>query len=292
MISLVMTFVRAARVAGLWRFGFVALLSQLCVANPEAQTSTTAPSFEAASVKRNVSGETRVRFENPPGRLIAVNAPVRFLIRQGYRVPESRIIGGPSWIDADRFDILATVPEGANRDRVREMLRELLRDRFGLALHPETREMPIYALRLGRTDGSLGPNLRRSDADCAGRPSSIVAGRVQCGILVSQNAASGSLRGGGATMENFVLLLGDFLDRPLVDNTGLGGTFDMEFQFAAERSSTPGAVVPGGLTTAGNPDDPPSVVTALQEQFGLRLDAQRGAADVLVIDRITAPAVD
>jgi uncharacterized protein (TIGR03435 family) len=278
----------------LWQVGLTALLFQLCTATAATQAPVPAPVFDVASVKRNVSGETRVQFDTPPGRLTAINTPVRFLIRQAYRLPESRVIGGPPWLDTDRFDILAKAPEGvtADRDRIRQMLQLLLRDRFGLALHQESREMPIYVVRMARTDGSLGPNLRRSTTDCAGRPSSIVAGRVQCGILVSQSAASASLRGGGATMDNFVRLLGDFLDRPLSDQTGLTGTFDLELQFAAERSALPGAAIPGGLPAAANVDDLPLVFTALEEQLGLKLEAQRGRADVLVIDRASPPTVD
>jgi hypothetical protein len=107
----------------------VALASQL-VAPGYAQTPApaTVATFEAASIRRNVSGETRVRFETPPGRLTAVNVPLRFVIRQAYRVPEARIIGGPGWIDSERFDITATAT-GANADATREMLRTLLKER-------------------------------------------------------------------------------------------------------------------------------------------------------------------
>jgi uncharacterized protein (TIGR03435 family) len=203
------------------------------------------PVFEAVSIKRNTSGETRIRFETPPGRVNAINVPLRFVIRQAYRVPESRIVGGPVWLDFDRFDIVATAPAAATGDAVREMLRALLTERYGLRMRAETREMPVYLLRLMRTDGALGSKLRRSTMDCAGRPSSVVAGQVQCGVLVSQGPASASLRGGGATIDSFVRLLGDFLDRPLIDESGLTGTFDLELQFSAPRSSMPGAPVPG-----------------------------------------------
>jgi len=259
-----------------------------------AQSPPTTPGavFDVASVKRNVSGDSRVRFETPPGRLNAINVPLRFAIRQAYRLPESRVLGGPGWLDTDRFDIVATTPAPATGDVMREMLRAFLKERFRLAIHVETREMPIYVLKLAQSDASLGPNLRRSTADCTGRPSSMVAGRVQCGILVSQGPANASLRGGGATLDNFVRLLGDFLDRPLEDRTGLTGTFDLELQFTADRSATPGGAVPGGLAAPGRPDDVPSVFTALQEQLGLKLDAERGRADVLVVDAAALPALD
>ena len=276
------------------RIGLSLAFTPLVIISSHAQTTSPAvvATFEAASIKRNVSGDARLRFEIPPGRLTAVNVPLRFVIRQAYRVPESRIIGGPTWLDTARFDILATTSSNTDTDTMREMLRSLLRDRFGLAVHAESREMPVYLLRVARPDARLGPNLRRSTTDCAGRGSSVVAGRVQCGILASQGPGSGSLRGGGATIDNFVRLLGDFLDRPLNDDTGLTGVFDLELQFTAERSSTPGAPVPGGLATATSPDDAPSIFTALREQMGLKLDAQNGHADVWVIDAVAPPALD
>jgi len=249
------------------------------------------PVFEAASIKRNTSGETRIRFETPPGRVNAINVPLRFVIRQAYRLPESRIVGGPVWLDSDRFDIVATAPAQAPGDAVREMLRALLTERYGLRMHAETREMPVYLLRLMRTDGTLGSNLRRSTMDCAGRPSSVVAGQVRCGVLVSQGPASASLRGGGSTIDSFVRLLGDFLDRPLIDESGLTGTFDLELEFSAPRSSMPGTLAPGGLAAAGL-DDVPAVFTAVREQLGLKLDAQRGRAEVWVVDAASPPSVD
>jgi bla regulator protein blaR1 len=238
--------------------------------------------FEVASIKRNVS-DGRVRFETPPGRLNAINAPLRFLIRQAYRVPEARIIGGPSWLDTDRFDVVATTPEAATGDGIRVMLRTLLKERFGLALHAETREMPIYVLKT-RSTGTLGPNMRSVAADCTGRSPAMVASKVQCGILVSPGSASASLRGGGATIEQFVRLLGDFLDRPLIDETGLTGTFDLELEFAA---------VPGsGVAPTASIDDRPSLFTAIQNQLGLKIEVQRGRADVWIIDAASHPRQD
>jgi len=256
-----------------------------------AQTSTApARSFDAVSIKRNTSGETRIRFEMPPGRLTAINVPLRFAIRQAYRLPESRVLGGPAWLDTDRFDIVATATgDPIASDVIRLMLRTALADRVGLVLHNETKQMPIYSLVVARSDGALGPNLRKSSMECAGRRSQVVDGRVQCGVLVSQAPTSASLRGGGASFAEFVRLLGDFLERPLIDNTGLTGAFDVELQFTAARGSLPGAAAPGGLATAPSTDDIPSVFTAVQEQLGLKLNATTGTADVLVIDRVTPP---
>jgi uncharacterized protein (TIGR03435 family) len=271
------------------RLAPVALLMFACPLLVVAQQPTATLSFEAAAIRRNTSGEAGTRFEVPPGRLSAINVPLRFLLRQAYRVPEARILGGPAWLDTDRFDVTATTPGNVNTDAVRGMLRTLLAERFGLVMHTETREMPIYVLRVARADGTLGPNLRPSSTDCTGRPSAMANGRVQCGILVSQGPGSGSLRGGAATIDSFARLLGDFLERPLNNETGLTGTFDLELQFTAPRSSSPGAAAPGGLSTSPSPDDIPTVFTALQEQLGLKLDAQRGRADVWIVDSASMP---
>ena len=273
------------------------LIVWLAAAIASASTYGQAPAgaaFEVASVKRNRSSDTRIRFEMPPDSLTATNVPLRFAVRQAYRLPEARVLGGPSWVDTDRFDIVAKASAGAGKtsDDIRAMLRTLLADRFGLLQHTEKREMAVYSLRLARADGQLGPNLRRSAIDCAGQGSRMVAGRVQCGILVSQAPASASLRGGGSTIVEFVRLFGDFLDRPLLDETGLQGTFDFELQFAALRSALPGATVPGGLGAAPSADDIPNIFTAVQEQLGLRLDPHAGVAEVLVIERVSEPTED
>src|SRR5215471_9438416 len=119
-----------------WRAVLLLMLASRLTAIGHAQ------SFEVASVKRHLSAdEARVRFEMPRGRLVVVNAPLRFVIRQAYRVPEARIIGGPAWIDDERFDIQAAGAD-ANADTIRLMLRTLLKDRFGLAMRAESREMP------------------------------------------------------------------------------------------------------------------------------------------------------
>jgi uncharacterized protein (TIGR03435 family) len=227
----------------------------------------------------------------PPGALTAVNVPLRFAIRQAYRVPEARVLDGPAWLDTERFDIAAKAPPGMGRtsDDIRQMLQALLGERFGLRLHTEDRTMPVYVLTRARTDGALGPNLRQSSADCAERNARVVGGRVQCGILVSQAPASASLRGGAATMAEFVRLFGDFLDRPLIDETGLSGTFDLELQFAALRSALPGAAVPGGLGIAGDAGEIPNLFTAVQEQLGLGLESRRSVVQVLVVDQASMP---
>jgi uncharacterized protein (TIGR03435 family) len=139
--------------------------------------------------------------------------------------------------------------------------------------------------------GAFGEHLRPAAVDCSApdTPSRMAAdGKVACGLLVSQAAGSASLRGGGQLMADFVRNLGEYVDRPLVDRTGLAARYDLELQFTADRSALVGAPPPGGLSATVDSDIAP-LPTALVEQLGLRLEAERGPVEVLVIDRVSRP---
>jgi uncharacterized protein (TIGR03435 family) len=246
------------------------------------------PRFDVASVKANTSATLAIQFDMPAGRVQITNAPLRFIIRQAYRIPEPRIVGGPDWMGIVRFDITATAPAaGWTGDRARQMIQSLLADRFKLVTHMETRNLPIYRLVVAKP-GVFGPNLHPAANDCANSGAKMANGKVQCGLLVSQAATSASLRGGGLTLEDFIRTVGEYVDRPLEDRTGLTGRYDLELQFTANRSAVPGAPVPGGLTATADPDIP-SLPAALLEQLGLRLEATRGDVDVLVVDSVEQP---
>ena len=170
------------------------------------------------------------------------------------------------------------------------MVRALLADRFSLVTHPETREMRIYTLTVVKP-GVFGEHLRPAAVDCSAPdtpPRMGANGKVACGLLISQNAGSASLRGGGQTMADVVRTLGEYIDRPLVDRTGLTGRYDLELQFTADRSALVGTVPPGGLAATVDSDIAP-LPTALIEQLGLRLESERGSVEVLVIDRVSPP---
>ena len=132
------------------------------------------PAFEVASVRLNTSGENRALFGNAPGgRFNATNVPLRSLIAAAYGSPQPlpnfRIVGGPSWMDSDRFDIVAKAADDSQPgapDNVFMMLRTLLIERFTLVTHRETRELMLYELVLARSDKKLGPQLRPTAVDC------------------------------------------------------------------------------------------------------------------------------
>lgn len=269
------------------------------------------PQFEVASIKPNKSGDGRVMLgAQPGGRFSATNVPLRLLIRNAYQLQDFQIVGGPDWLNSDRFDIVANAdsdglgdPFGAAQrgepSRVQLMLRALLAERFKLEVHDETREMPIYALMMARGDGRLGPQLQKSTTDCAalaaagrGRGAMPPTGppqpgdRVPCGIRV----APGNMAVGGSTLAQFAASLGMFVGRVVVDRTGLDGTFDFNLTWTPDQMANrpPGAPEP---LVNGAPIDPngPSIFTAVQEQLGLKLDSQKGPTAVLVIDRVEHP---
>ena len=151
----------------------VAIESRVRAQSPQ----TPAPAFEVASIKPNNSGDGRVMMQQQPGgRFTATNIPLRLLIRNAYQLQDFQIVGAPSWINSERYDIVAkaedgTPPETPSLDRtgpnrIQLMIRSLLAERFQLVAHDETRELPIYALVVARSDGKLGPDLKKSEVDC------------------------------------------------------------------------------------------------------------------------------
>jgi uncharacterized protein (TIGR03435 family) len=148
--------------------------------------------FEVASVKTNKSGPTMMAMRTLPTSFNVTNVLLRLLITQAYRLSGYQLVGGPSWLDSERFDILAKAPEGSGPDQTMLMLRGLLAERFKLKVHGETRETQIYALVLARNDGKLGPKLSKSTDDCEK-------------ILAERRAAAVAARAGGAGPVPFTL---------------------------------------------------------------------------------------
>jgi uncharacterized protein (TIGR03435 family) len=266
------------------------------------------PAFEAASVKQNKDAP-RGQFvrRQPGGRFTATNMPLRDLIRFAYQVQNFQLEGGPSWLTTDRWDIVAKaegdpppVQPGGPPDRMMLMLRALMADRFKLVVHRETKELPVYALVLARKDGKLGPKLTPSTVDCAalatarGRsnvppPAPPQPGeRPVCGFRIG----IGQMAAGGFPLSQLATSLSGAVQRVVVDHTGLTGNYDLEMTFTPDASQLPPGAPPPGVELP--PIDPagPSIFTALQEQLGLKLDAQRGPVEVLIIDRVERATPD
>jgi uncharacterized protein (TIGR03435 family) len=281
------------------------LLAQAPAPRPDSGVAAPGPTFEVASVRPNKSGEPFVRLGiQPGGRYTATNVPLRLLIRNAYQLQDSQIIGAPGWVDSDRFDIVAKaegdVPlsgPGGPPGPIQFMLRALLAERFNLKMHSEQRELPIYALVLARADGKLGPQLRPAAADCAALVAARRGGappappqpgeRLPCGMRIGP----GQLTGGSLPLSLFANTISPFVQRVVVDRTGLSGNFDFELSWTPDQ-------VPQGPPPPGAPQQPsidpggPSILTAVQEQLGLKLDSTRGPVEVFVIDNVTQPTPD
>jgi uncharacterized protein (TIGR03435 family) len=239
------------------------------------------PSFEVASVKPHKSVEqTSSSVVLPGGRYTATNATLRMLMRTAYGAHDDQIIGGPNWTSSERFDIVGKAegnpPTTTFRDQARLMLRQLLADRFKLALHHEIRDISIYALVIARRDGKLGPQLRPSNA-------------VDCTATKAPNPIASSAPAARTTIfSTFVTGLSNWTDRLVFDHTALAGTFDWDVQWRPEPLT---ADLPNAASDRPS-DAGISLFTALQEQLGLRLESTKGPVDVLVIDHVEQPTPD
>ena len=263
------------------------------------QVSADGPRFEVASVKPNKSGDGPISMGTQPGgRLTMVNVPLRLLIRNAYQVQDFQLVNAPDWINSERFDIVAKAAENfppptpGNPGPLQFMMRSLLADRFQLALHHETRDLPIYALEMARSNGSLGPQLHRSTVDCAAiaaarqagggsAGATQAAGRPQCGV----KAAGGQMMAGGLPISQLTLFLSPMVQRVVTDRTGLPGTYDFDLKWTPEQA----AQAPSGVPSTAPDPDSPSIFTALREQLGLKLESAKGPVDVLVIDKVERP---
>lgn len=255
-------------------------------------TSTTAPqlAYEAVSIKPNRGGDT-IRFNvSPDGGLTMTNGTVTLLLGQAFPQSTLDMSGLPPWTSSERFDVVAKgsaagdKPDGPQRTA---MLRAMLADRFKLKMHVKTREQPAYDLIIARSDGRLGPQLFRSDFDCAVHSKAVEAARAAgepipppptlTGSIPACTQRSGRTRfDGHMTMTSLAFVLRGLAGRPVVDKTGLTGYFTVVLD--APRSPEP-----------QDQADGPSVFTAVQEQLGLRLVPSRTSVEVLVIDSIERP---
>ena len=258
-----------------------------------AAQTTDAPAFEVVSVKRNVSGEqASSSIVQPGGRYSATNMTLRMLVKTAYGVHDDQIIGGPGWINEDRYDIVAKAaadrPTSVFRDEARVMLRSALANRFGLQMHRERREIPVYVLVRVTRDGSVGPNLRRANLDDCGKPATPFPRAGDAAEPIADRPCNSGLARAGymaaraMDVSMLVTRLGAFTDRLLVDRTGLAGDFDWDLQW------TPDALTADTTNSATTVP----LVTALREQLGLRLEARREQAEVMVIDRASRPVAD
>jgi bla regulator protein BlaR1 len=250
----------------------VAALAWAAVALSAAQAET--PRFEVVSVKPNDSPEPGGRNALEPGGYEGIGVTLRRMIALAYMpIPNDLIVGGPSWMNTDRFDVRARFAGSPPREQLQQMMRTMLAERFKLRTHLEMRPTRIFALMVERA-GVLGQSLRPAEIDCANR-----AGRQPGQPWCSFQYTEGLLRGRGVTLDQIAGELD--AGRIVVNRTGLAGRYDVDLRWTA---------TPGAASDAA--DAPPGLATALREQLGLRLQPDTAPFEHLVIDSAERPEPD
>jgi uncharacterized protein (TIGR03435 family) len=227
----------------------------------QGRARNTAPAFEVASVKRAAGGgppgDIPRNMDSSPGSFVMRNVPLRYALEWAYDLKDYEI-SGPDWINQEeRFDIIAKASGPATNDQMRPMLQTLLLERLKMKVHRETRVLPVYLLLPGKGPAKVKPASADGDATLGGSAN---------GVFFHNQPIS-----------RFTFMLTRRMDRPVLDKTGLTGVFDYTIDLS-------------GLGFNGQPpQDPtagPSIFTAVQDNLGLRLEAQRAPIDVLVIDQV------
>jgi uncharacterized protein (TIGR03435 family) len=215
-------------------------------------------SFEVASIKPLAPSDRGLpgQMLRDPGQVIYHNVSLENLLAQAYRIKNFQM-AGPDWLDSDRFDIVAKLPPEAHDDQLPVMLQGLLKERFLLAFHREPKTMSAYVLLTGKA----GPKMRAAQSE----------GGVRTTIGATRRHLSGRV-----SMVTLAGLLSNMLDRPVVDRTDLQGIYDVDLEWSVDD-------IPDRTVQA---NDPPSLVTALQEKLGLRLDTRKAPVDIYVIDHV------
>jgi uncharacterized protein (TIGR03435 family) len=257
--------------------------------SPESQSppASARPLFDSTSIKTSNSRAFGFFVRRPAGQAFTSTAngvTLRQLIIAAYplTLAQTRLIAGaPNWMDSERFDIEFRTQDNPAEARMRSMLGSLLTDRFKLVTRSETQILPVYALELSAT-GELGPALRQH---IEGTDSSVSQSRVNA--LKSQATASpfNTIMGRPVTMDMLAAYISGLVDRPVVDRTGLTGSFD----FQLDHQNGPTGLERPDPGKSQPVTDMSAVFATVQDQLGLKLVPTNGPVDVLVIDHVEMP---
>jgi uncharacterized protein (TIGR03435 family) len=248
-----------------------------------ANAQSTSSRLEVASIKRCVGGRVAGTplLEISAGRLTLNCAPTSFLIETAYFKyanpqdnPSWRVTveGGPIWIRSEFYQVSAKAedPNASPAILGGAMLREFLEDRLKLKLHSETVEITVYALTLGK-EGKDDAKLRSHDARCS----------PCAGLKFSRNGRRTLVAAEGVSLDELYRLQGIALNRPVVNRTGITGSYSFQLEFEPESAQ-------GALQT-GEPVGP-SIFDALENQLGVKLVESRGPSKRLIVDSIERPS--
>ncbi len=275
--------------------------------------------FEVASIKaaapqqagRNMIGINGGPETRDPGQITYTNVPLRLLIQNAFNIKGFQLTA-PNSLDDVHFDILVKVPPGATKEDVRVMLQNLLADRFGMKVHHEEKEMQAYALTVAKSGAKLKPSVEAPPTadgaapsgppgppkmDKNGFPQFPAGGR---GMMVMGMNGKMRMTAAQETISQLCDFLGNQLARPVIDQTGLPAKYDFNLEFAPEGMMGRGGMAPppppppggGGLAggdpggLAGSSDPAPTLIGAIQEQLGLKLEPKKLPVDIVIVDHI------
>lgn len=250
--------------------------TQSAVPQPSAPLAAAPAAFEVSTVKLSKADNGNSGFNFNNGTFTATNEQLKNIMEPAFGIPQPRIQGGPKWLDSERFDIQAKMESAAAqrldalshdqaRPEIQAMFQQLLADRFKLAVHWESRELPVYALVVAKR----GPLLHASKNAPEQSGNSSNYGMFSANGLTLAEIA-----------EALTQQLSGELGRVVIDKTGIQGRYDLTLKW------TPESGMNGSPT---QPDAGPSIFTALTEELGLKLESAKGPVKVLVIDHVEMP---
>jgi len=225
--------------------------------------------FDAASVRLSDPNEPAAAAEFLPGGRFRANIALRYIIERAYDIEDYQLLGDPAWVKSERYAIEAKADSPATDDQLRVMVQTMLVSRFGLKIHRETRDLPVYALVVGKD----GPKLT------AAKDATLCGGHGCFGI------GRGSFSAKGATLPWTAKTLNRILDRPVLDRTQLSGNYDFVLHFDPSTASSP---MMAAVSTEDSSQG--SIFTVIQEQIGLKLDPRKEPVEILVIDHVERPS--
>ncbi len=268
------------------RLATVAALAALGLANGQTPAANSTPrKFEVASIKPSQSDSGPFGIRPAPGgeRYVASHVTLKLLITVAYRIKADQIAGGPAWMDSELYDMNAKAERPSSIEELHAMLQDLLADRFKLRFHRETKQLPIYALTVGQGGPKLKPDEARSGGDPWIEPKADFDG------------ANGRLKNTWhatfASMDFFAWRLSAMMDRPVVNQTNLTGSYDFDLAFTQELAPRSPDTPAGAVFLGGGPADASNstIVEAIRQQLGLKLERQKGPVEILVIDQAEKP---
>lgn len=278
---------------------FLSVVAVPVVLAAQAPVPSAEPRFEAATLKINKSGDERGQISAVPEsvRLTVTNSRLSELIQSAYGLQLSTfLVNVPDWARSMRIDVVAKAEKPAPLSVLQRMLIPLLAETLKLSVHRETREMDAFALVLSNNDGRLGPNLRKTAADCGNALGTTmqfnrVTPDAPADPRVWDQAAEGPGRiiAIGVDIGAVAALIAPS-QRPVIDRTGLTGRYNINLTYTPEAFTAASLAARNGAPMPGVDPNGPPLVTALEQQAGLRLQPIRAPIEVVVIDRIERPA--